>query len=372
MSEAAKIPLVDIAAEGVDESDIARELVDAACTFGFVYIKNTGKHIPVDQLCNVWEISKTLFRSPLEEKQRCTIGKNNRGWTGMHAETLDPKLQKASTPSPFVDDSHANSEQQGDFKECFNFGEFVNGKAEQPIPSTVTALEPQIAEFRDSCHNLCRRLMHLFGIGLDVKPPDFFARAHAADKGPSGTTLRMLYYPPPGPTSSADAADFRAGAHSDYGSLTLLFRLAGQAGLEVLTPESHWAPVPVVPAGTENDPAPPILINIGDLLSYWTNGLLRSTLHRVVFSDATVSGESTRDPRYSIAFFCHPSRETALTHVPSEKVRSFIGGTQRERKAAMANPYAERSVMTAAEHLDLRLRDTYLAGFEETREVAAA
>ena len=113
-------------------------------------------------------------------------------------------------------------------------------------------------------------------------------------------------------------ADIRAGAHSDYGerqisrekstltrclgSLTLLFQRASQPGLEVLTPTSSWSPVDVYPPGTEDDPFPPILINIGDLMDFWTNGLLKSTVHRVVFPQ----GESA--DRYSVRYvFCQTS-----------------------------------------------------------------
>ena len=65
--------------------------------------------------------------------------------------------------------------------------------------------------------------------------------------------------------SGIDASvDIRAGAHSDYGSLTLLFQRASQPGLEILT-ESGWSPAPVQPSGTEEDAFPPILVNIGDV-----------------------------------------------------------------------------------------------------------
>lgn len=161
----------------------------------------------------------------------------------------------------------------------------------------------------------------------------------------------------------------RAGAHSDYGSITLLFRLRGQAGLELLSPQSNaWAPVPVTPPGTEADAAPPILVNIGDLLSYWTNGLLRSTVHRVAFSPSATegTGESSADPRYSVVYFCHPADATPLAPVPSERVRAF---RKEEGGAAQdTNPYAERKVLTAAEHLQMRLQASYLQMYADDKK----
>lgn len=258
---------------------------------------------------------------------------------------------------------------------AFNFGEFVDGKARQPLPAPIVPDEPQICAFAESCHKLCEKLLYLLGLGLGVSPlsrlrrrlvpeldlhlqvNDFFSSAHSTSKGPSGTILRFLRYPPPEATAHS-SDDVRAGAHSDYGSVTLLFRLKGQAGLEVLTKANTWAPVPVTPPGTEDDPSPPILINIGDLLSYWTNGLFRSTVHRVVFpSDGSVAveGETSSGPRYSIAFFCHPVGLTPLEPVPSDRVKNFVPSEGTPN----ANPYAERRVMTADEHLFMRLKESY-------------
>lgn len=186
---------------------------------------------------------------------------------------------------------------------------------------------------------------------------DFFSSAHSRAKGESSSILRLLRYPPP-ETTSHTGDDVRAGAHSDYGSVTLLFRLKGQAGLEIVTKDNTWAPVPVCPPGTENDPSPPILINIGDLLSYWTNGLFRSTVHRVVFptdGKSSVEGETSSGPRYSIAYFCHPVGAVPLEAVPSERVKNFT----RKEGVEDTNPYAERKVMTADEHLFMRLKESY-------------
>ncbi|KAI0525316.1 hypothetical protein F5B22DRAFT_333367 [Xylaria bambusicola] len=351
MASAASIPIIDISGGGLqgDSTHVAKQLVDAAAEHGFVYVRNTGHDISFAQIQRAFDISKTLFQSPLEDKQRCTIEKNNQGWSGMHTETLDPKTQPV-----------------GDYKEGFNFGAFADSKATQPIPRSIEPYQTDLAIFRDSCHTLCRKLLLLFGIGLGVDPPEFFTAVHTPDE-PSGSILRFLYYPPPNATPSAQEADVRAGAHSDYGSVTLLFRLRGQAGLEILTRTGGWAAVPVCPPGTEDDPSPPILVNIGDLLSYWTNGLLRSTVHRVTFAGSKaengtnavelVDGESTTDPRYSIAYFCHPANDTPLAAIPSERVRNFQNGLAT---ANAGNPYAERKVLTAEEHLKMRLRETYL------------
>ncbi|KAK4169071.1 hypothetical protein QBC43DRAFT_308642 [Cladorrhinum sp. PSN259] len=342
----AKIPVIDIS--GDDQTQVAKDLVEAAIEHGFIYIKNTGNAIPAEDINGAFEISKKLFKAPLTEKQACSIQKNNRGWSGMQVETLDPATQRV-----------------GDFKEAFNFGPFRDSKADQPLPPTILPNEAQISEFQDYCYSLCLKITSLLGIGLEVTPPDFFRKAHLRTNGPSGSILRLLYYPPPSSTPDANpASDVRAGAHSDYGSMTLLFRLKGQAGLEILTAEQKWAPVPVTPPGTEDDASPPILLNIGDLLSYWTNGLLRSTVHRVVFSGEggdRIPGEKTGDePRYSMAYFFHPVGTTPLTPVPSERVKSHVAGGEEK-----GNPYAERKVMTADDHLQMRLRASYLQLYKD-------
>lgn len=180
----------------------------------------------------------------------------------------------------------------------------------------------------------------------------------------------------------------RAGAHSDYGSITLLFRLRGQAGLEIdtssgsssssSTTTTRWAPVPVCPPGTEDDPSPPVLVNIGDLLSYWTNGLLRSTVHRVVFPPACNAAATTAavppgeeektadddEARYSIAFFCHPVGTTTLDVVPSERVQKHQHQHHHHRDEEEDRQQGSKAI-TADEHLQMRLQASYLKLYEE-------
>lgn len=358
------IPLIDINDPSLSEEQIALLLVDAAEQHGFIYIKNTGQDIPADEIKRAFSLSRLLFGLPTEEKQKYTIQTNNCGWSGMHSETLDPKTQK-----------------KGDFKEAFNFGPFpTNAKTSsdltQHLPPALESLVPQIAVFQQKCHRLCVRLLALFGIGLAAIPATIFSSAHSPEEVTrSGCILRHLYYPAgvAAPSSvetqegNREGKDIRAGAHSDYGSITLLFRLPGQPGLEVLLPikegetkgEGRWIPVPVLPPGTAEDPAPPILVNIGDLLSYWTGGLFRSTLHRVVFPSEIRDETDTQSPRYSIAYFCHPTGDTRLEPVPSVRVQGHRDKLRKaitEQDKEFPNPWSERKTLTADEHLQMRDR----------------
>ena len=175
-----------------------------------------------------------------------------------------------------------------------------------------------------------------------------------------------MYYPSifsPATSSYKHDKDVRAGAHSDYGSITLLFQRPGQPGLEILTPEGSWAPVPIVPGNdTSAFPFPPILVNIGDLLSYWTDGLLKSTVHRVVFPLAEQRSPNPQD-RYTLVYFCHPVDATELVPVPSEVVKEHraksvgVGVVGFGGGAGTLEP--GKRPLTAAEHLESRLAATY-------------
>lgn len=95
-------------------------------------------------------------------------------------------------------------------------------------------------------------------------------------------------------------------------------------------------------------------------MSYWTNGLLRSTVHRVIFPKETKASED----RYSIVYFCHPSDDEELVAVPSQMVRENKERLQREGKFDEAlHGYgaglAGERALTAKEHLMKRLGATY-------------
>ena len=114
------------------------------------------------------------------------------------------------------------------------------------------------------------------------------------------SALRALNYPeqlvPPKP------GQLRAGAHTDYGSLTILLPQEGSKGLELMTPDGQWTPVPPVPGA--------FVINIGDLMARWTNDRWVSTLHRVVNPSPEDGGMARRQ---SLAFFHQPNWDAEIT-----------------------------------------------------------
>ncbi|OJI96041.1 hypothetical protein ASPVEDRAFT_48316 [Aspergillus versicolor CBS 583.65] len=351
------LPILDIS--NPDDPAVGNAMLEAATKYGFLYVDSKGTDFEVDDVRKAFERSKGFFASPIEEKEPCRIQSNNRGWSGMHSETLDPEHQR-----------------MGDFKEAFNFGEFnAQGKAQQPLPPSIAPHEAEIEHFASLCTKTCNRILSLLALGLKISP-DFFITRHDPTQGPTGCILRYLYYPSVSAPQTAGydhGVDVRAGAHSDYGSITLLFQRPGQPGLEILTPEGTWAPVPVEPRSHQSQSQnrddeytfPPILVNIGDLLSYWTDGLLKSTVHRVVFPASERTGNSSQD-RYSIVFFCHPLDRTELVPMPSEVVRSYReekGAGVQEEKVGFGGGAGDlgpgKRALTAEEHLALRLNATY-------------
>lgn len=145
--------------------------------------------------------------------------------------------------------------------------------------------------------------------------------------------LRFLKYPRGGESEYKEPV--RAGAHSDYGSVTLLFQ-KDVPGLEVQASRTEWISAPLIPGA--------ITVNVGDQMELWTNGLFKSTMHRVTFLP-----EHNHLDRYSMPYFVQANSDTPLAPVPSQFVNQTIN-----------NP--EGYVYTAGEHLQKRLAASH--GFE--------
>lgn len=135
-------------------------------------------------------------------------------------------------------------------------------------------------------------------------------------KSDTQCTLRMLHYTPMDietvrklTTPDKDGRIFwRAGAHTDWACVTLLFQRVGEAGLECCSnprtlsdgETARWAPVNPIEGG--------IAVNIGDMLARWSDGRLYSNLHRVRMP---TEGECDKS-RYSIAFFAQADKSALI------------------------------------------------------------
>ncbi|KAK6455002.1 uncharacterized protein RJT20DRAFT_97620 [Scheffersomyces xylosifermentans] len=329
------LQIVDITTVNQETAD---QLFGAARTQGFLFLE--GHEFTQEEIDSVFDLSKQFFELPHSYKTKYSIDSSNHGYADFGGENLDPTGQK-----------------KGDPKEALNMCllNFLTGLSEKEIPDWF-AEDPKRLEIIISTikkfYALSMKILRLLAIGLKIedtdetKGEDWFASKYAADKE-SGSTFRFLHYP--GQKSLSPESVIRAGAHTDYGSVTLLFQQENQEGLEIYSPvEKKWQAVPFVPANTDKFPGmgPPIVVNIGDLLSYWTAGLLKSTIHRVKFPAKV---QETGQDRYSIVFFSHPNDEALLEPVPSEFVKSIEGRG--------ANKDSE--VITAKQHLDSRLAATY-------------
>ena len=107
------------------------------------------------------------------------------------------------------------------------------------------------------------------------------------------SALRALHYPKT--INVPEEGQQRAGAHTDYGSLTILLPQPDTTGLQ-LKIKNNWIDVPAT-KGT-------FVINIGDLMELWTSGRWKSTLHRVI-------AKPNQPGRKSLAFFPRCNNSTA-------------------------------------------------------------
>ncbi|GAA5871292.1 hypothetical protein JCM16303_000707 [Sporobolomyces ruberrimus] len=307
---------------------LAEAIKHSLSTAGFLFIQGHGLEQDVEEL---FGISQTFFATEsAEEKQRCAYA-HNRGYTRVSQESLDP-----TNPAP-------------DMKEGFNIGFIEPGMPPQPshpLPSMLQGHIEKLESFQRSCFAICQRLLEAIAISLDLEPTFFTSRHHEGTD--SASILRLLHYVTIPPGSKVDPN--RAGAHSDYGSLTLLFqRSAGGEGLQILpSTESldsgEWKDVGIVKNA--------MLVNIGDALELWTGAKYKSTLHRVRLP--TPLPAEGMPERFSMAYFNQPSPNASLKTVVPVSSISDNDLARMERKGVTPG-----TDLTANEHLLARLASTY-------------
>ncbi|KAF2107578.1 hypothetical protein BDV96DRAFT_297086 [Lophiotrema nucula] len=268
------IPTVDISAYLQDpSSDAAAQVVkqiETGCrTSGFFQITHHG--IPTQLRDTVLNASKTFFTLPNEEKEKY-YGGPGRGYEKIGEQVLEPGTK------PELKEGYFIARNDPTRLPPYRAFEAPNIWPTPSIPDS-TFKEPLLA-YHDAVSSLARTLMDMLAHGLNLSPSIFSAFCHEPV-----ASVRLLHYPPH-PTSK-DPNLRGAGAHTDFGAITLLLQ-DESSGLQVLNKESgEWIDVP------PNKDA--YVVNVGDMLERWTNGGYKSTVHRVINTSGT--------DRYSVPFF---------------------------------------------------------------------
>ncbi|KAI1388001.1 Clavaminate synthase-like protein [Hypoxylon trugodes] len=325
------IPTIDISPflndpSSAESARVVEEVRQACVTSGFFQIVNHG--VPKELQDAVFKAAETFFALPLEEKKklRPPILKN-RGYELIGSQAL----QEGSLP---------------DLKEGFFVGQHIpaSDPRSQAHPYLIgpnifpdslpdAALKIPTETYYSTIFDLSCRIMGILARGLPYGN-DIFVPFISGDPV---CAIRLLHYPP---QDSTDSRQLGAGAHTDFGAITLLLQDSA-GGLEVLNPNTQsWVSV------TPNPDA--YVVNIGDMLSFWTRGAYRSTIHRVV-------NRSGKD-RYSVPFFFDGNTDVELAPLDGS------GGGDGVKKA-----------LTAEEHMLERYGTTYgRVGNDDTRGAAAA
>eukprot|EP00536_Pseudo-nitzschia_multiseries_P004276 jgi/Psemu1/253472/estExt_Genewise1Plus.C_700068 len=271
------IPTLDLR-----DPDAARKLAAVCQSVGFFYLEGHG--LSQDYIDSVFAASKTLFDLPLEEKTKLSDKTMSRGYTAMQEETLDLSHQT-----------------EGDTREGYYIGREIpvddpryspaklRGPNQWPDTSVLPSFQPIMEDYHSRATALAMNVVRLIAQGLGLEESHF-----DSDFRESISTLRLLHYS--GRVSDPDKGIFACGAHSDYGIVTLLLT-DEHPGLQIYY-QDEWIDVPPRPRS--------FVVNIGDMLEIWTNGMYKSTLHRVL------TKTPCSDDRYSIPFFFDPAYETVV------------------------------------------------------------
>jgi isopenicillin N synthase-like dioxygenase len=299
------VPFIDIASfiDGTAGTDGAAggraavaQAVDAACTdIGFFTIAGHG--VPEALVARMLETSRAFFDLPAAEKQRVKRPREqSRGYIALGDENLSYSRGDATTTD--LKEFFAIGPVDVPDEEYYHRPEAYPSFAPNLWPARPAELRAVWTEYYRTMEGLAATIMRIFAVALAL-PEDFFR--DKTDRHISG--IRANHYPEQ--VETPRPGQIRAGAHTDYGAVTILLP-ENVPGLQVLTRRGEWMDV-TAPPGT-------FICNIGDLMQHWTNDRWISTMHRVV-NPPREAAEGNR--RLSIPFFHQPNCDALIECLPS-------------------------------------------------------
>lgn len=263
--------------------ETAKAILHGFQTAGFIYLKN----IPItpETRKHVFETSARFFRLPEETKlsHGWTTPEANRGYSAPGREKV----------TQLTDVNEVAKLKQGnpDIKESYEIGRegepgFPNQWPSEDQGGEIQGFRSTMLDFHDRCKDIHTEVMRAIAVGMGLDQHYFDDFVDVGDN-----TLRLLHYPAVrSEVFRINPGQVRAGAHSDYGSITLLFQDSA-GGLQVQSPSGEF-----VDATPIDDTC---VVNAGDLLARWSNDTIKSTIHRVVEPPQKKADE--HPARYSIA-----------------------------------------------------------------------
>ena len=269
-----QIPKIDISE--IEEKEFSRTLLQdffsAYNKYGFGYIINHGiEKTLIEQL---FQVSKQFHSQPLSEKMRVALDHNHRGYIAINTSTdVNSKLADVKKPNQ----SESFMMMREDKSELPDV--YLSGPNQWP---KLENFKEVLEKYTFNMTKLGRNLMRLALLSSGVRD---LSVMQILDK--PTIWLRLLHYPPISKNSPSDL--YGSAPHTDFGCLTILAQ-DEIGGLQVQTREGEWIDVPKLEGS--------FVVNVGDMLSRYTNGLLRSTPHRVI----NKSGKE----RFSCPFFFDP------------------------------------------------------------------
>ncbi len=275
------IPIIDLTAFGGADQRASNAVVrgvEAACgKLGFFLV--TGHGVDPEIVQRLYDLARAFFDRDEAEK-RLMAG-------------LDTELGGLAFV-PFAEETLSGTvgvTTPGDCKESLNYGPRLKGG---PWPSHPVGLAAAFEDYFVAMEALAARILRIFCAAVGL-PRTFFQPEFEGHL----SALRVINYPEPkGPEL---AGQVRAGAHTDYGLLTILRSEASPGGLQVCRRDGEWVDVPAVDGA--------FVVNIGDAFMRLTNDLWVSTPHRVANPP---HDRRTGSRRQSIPFFLNPRATTII------------------------------------------------------------
>ena len=260
----------------------------ACCDLGFF-------RVPIDVVDagirdEAWSAAIRFFDLPDEVKRAIAFPEPGYpyGYSGFRAETLARSLDDGEA-EPDLKESLAVGPDCGPPRKPLAGEEWIYSPS--LWPEQVPEMRAAWTAYYQALSAVAERLLQVMALALDL-PATYFERF--VDR--PITSMRAIRYPA---TSAPTGQALRAGAHTDYGTFTIL-RTDDVPGLEVQDTNGQWRSI---------TPDPDFfIVNLGDTIAQWTNDRWRSTLHRVV--PGTVE-------RHSFAFFHMANWDARIECLPT-------------------------------------------------------